>query len=135
MYIYLFHCCVREANIQELHLEYKHASIYFDRVDGCSRWRALSSMLPYGLEMNSGKICLLQAMARAPKADSWTESEEKDRCIGQEGGARASNSRTLVSVLPSYCLVQPEEASGSAWYPKDTFRVTQQGSVLLGWFE
>lgn len=28
-------------------------------------------------------------MAKAPKADSWTESEEKDRCIGQEGGAQA----------------------------------------------
>lgn len=28
-------------------------------------------------------------MAKAPKADSWTESEEKDGCIGQEEGAQA----------------------------------------------
>lgn len=84
MCIHLFRCCVCGANVQELHLGYKYASIYFDRVDGSSRLRALFSMLPYGSEMTSSKTRLLQAMAKVPKADSWTESEEKDRCIGQE---------------------------------------------------
>lgn len=84
MFIHLFHCCVCGANVQELHLGYKYASIYFDRVDGSSGLRALFPLLPYGLEMTSSKICLPQAMAKVPKADSWTESEEKDRCIGQE---------------------------------------------------
>lgn len=85
MFIHLFHCCFCDANVQELHLGYKYASVYFDRADGSSRLCALYSMLPYGLEMDSSKTRLPQATAKVPKADSWTESEEKDKCIGQEG--------------------------------------------------
>lgn len=75
-----------------------------------------------------------KATIQVPNVDSWAESEEKDRCRGQEEWARASNSRRSVSVSPSYSLVQSEKASGYVLYPRDSFWVTQQGRVLLAWF-